>query len=316
MKTTTLPEKISSLAPICLFVYNRLSTLKRNIDSLKNNFLADQSDLYIFADGAKNGTDLQSVSDVRAYIKTITGFKSLTITLAESNVGLDPSVIKGVSAVLETHETVIVLEDDLILSTNFLSYMNQALDFYQAKDKIFSISGNGLDVTKPANYQYDVYMFQRPSSWGWATWRSRWDSVDWEIKDWELFKNNRKQIKQFNKTGSDMFSMLKHSLQGGDMWDIRFSYNIFKQNKFCVTPIVSKTINEGFTDEGTHCNGYNRFKVVFDESGRVDFSFPDDTTEMKSFSKQVYSYFSIFARVRGKILTRYYARKKKLSWHF
>lgn len=305
-----ISKKVLPLAPICLFVYNRLDTLQKNIASLENNFLAQDSDLYIFADGAKNNSDLQSVLKVRTYIKTITGFKSIIITESDSNKGLDPSVISGVSVVLQTYETVIVLEDDLILATNFLSFMNQALNFYKLQDKVFSISGNGLDVKKPASYQYDVYMYQRPSSWGWAIWKDRWETVDWEIKDWESFKNDRKQIKEFNKTGSDMFSMLKHSLQGGNMWDIRFSYNIFKQNKLCVTPVTSKTINDGFTVEGTHCNVYNRFDVVFDESNKTDFIFVDEVKEIKSFSSQVYAYYSFFARVKGKILTKYYTRQK------
>ena len=311
-----ISKKVLPLAPICLFVYNRLDTLQKNIASLKNNFLAQDSVLYIFADGAKNNNDLQSVLKVRTYIKTITGFKSIIIIESDSNKGLDPSVISGVSFVLQTYESVIVLEDDLILATNFLSFMNQALHFYKLQDKVFSISGNGLDIKIPTEYQYDVYMYQRPASWGWAIWRDRWETVDWEIKDWESFKNDRKQIKEFNKTGSDMFSMLKHSLQGGNMWDIRFSYNIFKQNKLCVTPVTSKTINDGFTEEGTHCNVYNRFDVVFDESNKTDFIFLDEVKENKSFSSQVYAYYSFFARVKGKILTKYYARHKKFSMAF
>jgi hypothetical protein len=110
--------------------------------------------------------------------------------------------------------------------------------------------------------------------------------------------------------------MLKHSLEGGNMWDIRFSYNIFKQNKFCVTPIVSKTVNDGFTDEGTHCNVYNRFKVVFDESAKTDFLFPAEVKENNFFSNQVYAYYSFFARIKGRILTKYYARQKQFSLTF
>ena len=65
-------------APICLFVYNRLDTLKQTVEALKNNILAHQSELFIFADGSREPNDFR-VEKVRDYIKTIDGFKNITI---------------------------------------------------------------------------------------------------------------------------------------------------------------------------------------------------------------------------------------------
>ena len=46
-------NKLSKLAPILLFTYNRLDHLKKTIYSLEKNFLSKYSDLIIFSDGAK-----------------------------------------------------------------------------------------------------------------------------------------------------------------------------------------------------------------------------------------------------------------------
>ena len=63
------------LAPICLFVYNRLEESKLTVAALQNNFLASESELFIFSDGP-NIDNENKVDSVRAYINTITGFKS------------------------------------------------------------------------------------------------------------------------------------------------------------------------------------------------------------------------------------------------
>jgi len=65
------------LAPVILFVYRR--DVKKTIDSLLKNNLANQTDLFIYSDGAKNDKDLDDVIIVRDSIKEIYGFKSVTL---------------------------------------------------------------------------------------------------------------------------------------------------------------------------------------------------------------------------------------------
>ena len=43
-----------NLAPIVLFVYNRLDHTKQTIEALQKNELANQSELIIYCDNAKN----------------------------------------------------------------------------------------------------------------------------------------------------------------------------------------------------------------------------------------------------------------------
>ncbi len=69
----------NQLAPICLFVYNRLDHTQRTIEALKNNSLADSRDLVIFSDASKSESQFEKVREVRQYIRQISGFKSITI---------------------------------------------------------------------------------------------------------------------------------------------------------------------------------------------------------------------------------------------
>ncbi|MBD1431747.1 glycosyltransferase [Sphingobacterium sp. DN00404] len=292
------------LAPICLFTYNRPEETGQTIEALKRNFLAKESDLYIFSDGAKNVSAEEKVKAVRNYIKAIKGFKSVTIYESPTNKGLARSITEGATEILKQFGKVIVLEDDLISSPNMLNFMNQALDYYQNMPKIFSISAFGHHLNLPEGYGYDVYLRGRPYSWGWGTWSDRWDSVDWTIVDWESFKTDRNQIKAFNRLGSDLFKTLEDCMEGkNNSWAVRFAYSQFKQNKITVSPRYSKIVNCGFGKDATHCAAtYNRHKVLFDNTGKKTFKFTDELELTPDISKQLAAYNSISSRLKSKVL--------------
>jgi len=127
------------LAPIVLFVYNRPEHARRTVESLSENILASSSDLFIFSDAAKAYTYSDQVGEVRKYIDTLQSkrlFKTVTIEKAKHNKGLANSIIFGVSKVIKQYGKVIVVEDDLITAKDFLRFMNDALDYYKAGERI------------------------------------------------------------------------------------------------------------------------------------------------------------------------------------
>lgn len=182
--------------------------------------------------------------------------------------------------------------------------MNQALDTYEFDNRVMSISGFGLKVKKPKNYEGDVYMFGRSSSWGWATWKDRWLSVDWDIKSWSKFTEDKQAIRKFKHFGgSDMFSMLKTCMLGGGMWDIRFCYNMFEQNRYSIIPFLSKVQNVGFGGLATHCKDikFNRFKFDLDNMGKTSFNMPLSILPNQYIIKSRLKYQSFSLRLYSKI---------------
>jgi GT2 family glycosyltransferase len=130
-----------NLAPIVLFVYNRLQHTRQTIDALRNNDLAKDSELFIYSDGAINKGAASEVNKVRHLIFGMSGFKKVTIIERDRNWGLAASIIDGVTQVIGQYGRVIVLEDDLVTSPYFLRYMNEALDLYQNEHQVISIVG-------------------------------------------------------------------------------------------------------------------------------------------------------------------------------
>lgn len=289
-------------APVIIFAFNRLELLKQTVASLLRNPEAAESNLFLFVDGARpqREGENEKVLAVQEYVKTISGFKSVHFTFAEENKGLGHSIISGVTEVMNTFGRAIVLEDDLILSENFLSFMNQGLDKYEKEQKVFSVCGYTNKVKIPNNYTDDAYFCVRSSSWGWATWADRWSSVDWELKDWKKYATMKYT---FNKWGgSDCFGMLKRWKDGRNQsWAIRFCFAQFLQDKLSLFPTVSKIYNIGYTADATNCHTYNRFKSVFDYEGKTIFKFPDSLEINKTPLKSALSYHSIPKRIYSRI---------------
>jgi hypothetical protein len=301
-----------NLSPIVLFTYRRVP--KETIKSLLQNKLAKKSELYIFSDGYKSEVDRKDVIEVRKYLKSIKGFGSVEVIEAEVNKGLANSIISGVSEVIHKYGKVIVLEDDLIVSTDFLEYMNEALEFNKDDERIWSISGYSPKLLCLEDYEKDLYLSPRGSSWGWATWKDRWDSVDWDVKDFEKLKQDKQMRSQFEQAGNDMYKMLELQMLGKiDSWAIRWCFSQFLQNKYTVYPVKSKIVNNGFSDSlGTHNSGDNTKWQTLLNHEKVEFEELKVNDEIIQCYKR-YHDLSLFTKI-GYMLKKYggYKMIKKL----
>ena len=280
---------MKDLAPIVLFVYNRPDHTKKTILSLLKNSVAEKSELFIYSDGPKNEIEEDKIKNVRKYINEISGFKKIEIIESQKNLGLANSVISGVSEVLSKYERVIVMEDDMVCSPFFLEFMNTLLNFYEEDEKVFSVTGYTFPIEIPSSYSYDVYVAPRASSWGWGTWKDRWEKVDWDLKDFNKIINDPEMVEKFNLGGEDLSRMLKNQKAGKiDSWAIIWTYSHFKNNAQCVYPVKSRIKNIGTDNSGVHTGKTNRFNVDLYEDHQaltlIENSEQDESI-MKNFRK-------------------------------
>ena len=256
---------MKNLAPIVIFTYARPEHTKNMIETLAKNNLAKKSEVFIFSDNAKKEIYKENVEKVRKYINTIPNkgmFKNVTIIEAEKNKGLANSVIEGVTKIINRYGKVIVLEDDLVVSTTFLDYMNDALEFYSTDNRIWSISGYNLPIEIPKKYKHEIYLSYRGCSWGWATWKDRWNNVDWKVVDYNKFKHSVSRRKKINRGGNDMAQMLDCQMKGKcDSWAIRWCYEQSKKDMLTIYPVKSLVTNQGLDGSGTHSGDIRTFDV-------------------------------------------------------
>jgi hypothetical protein len=254
-------KNVNTLSPIVLFTYNRPRHTRQTIEALKNNQLALKSRLFIFQDAAKPGHEGE-VNQVSQYLKTIEGFREINIIKRQTNLGLANNIIDGVSKIVNKYGKIIVLEDDIITSPNFLNFMNNALEFYEKDSSIMSISGFTYPFHLPANYPDDVFVFYRTSSWGWATWKKEWNMVDFKIDKNHAIFHEEKLKNELKRAGMDLYEMLLKQVEGKiDSWAIRFALSHISNKKLAVFPIKSLTKNIGHDNSGRHCGTSNFWEV-------------------------------------------------------
>jgi len=244
-------------APIVLFTYKRLDHLQQTVTALRKNELAHKSQLFIYSDAAKSPCDEPAVNKVRQYLKGINGFQSIEIIEQKSNQGVVKSIINGVTDIIKLYKRAIILEDDLVTSTYFLTYLNDGLNYYQNNKRVFAVCGHNLPpqtMVFPENYSQYFYFSYRADPWGWATWYDRWQQADWEMKGYRKFRFNLLQRHRFNNAGDDLVNLLhQHMLGKNKAWETRWIYTLFKNNGVAIIPKYSFVNNIGFDGSGENC---------------------------------------------------------------
>lgn len=244
----------NTYAPILLFVYNRPEHVRRNIQALLKNELAAESELFIYSDAAKDETSQATVKEVRAFIRSIQGFKKITITERAENWGLARSIIDGVTTLINRYGRVIVLEDDLVVAPHFLQFMNDALETYRDEERVGHIQA--CDFTHDPSLP-DTFLIKWTGSWGWATWDRAWKHFNADGKALLTELESRKLTHTFDFNGKYGYTrMLRRQIEGkNNSWAIRWNASLFLKDILSLNVGKSLVQNEGFDGSGTNCGG-------------------------------------------------------------
>ena len=151
--------------------------------------------------GAKENAsqeNIDKIQELRLLVKKENRFKEVIVKEQEKNKGLANSIIDGVTEVVNKHGSIIVLEDDIICSSYFLKYMNEALNMYKSKTDVISISAYIYPITELP----DTFFIKGSECWGWSTWKRGWDLF--EVNGSKLLTElkSRKLIHEFDFNSS------------------------------------------------------------------------------------------------------------------
>jgi hypothetical protein len=259
-------------SPILLFAFNRPEHLQSTILALQENVGAIDHPLFIYCDGPKSIKDKPAVEAVRAIARTTEGFQKVTCIESEGNKGLANSIIEGVSKSLEQHDSVIVLEDDMLTSRFFLQYMREALANYRNEPRVYSIHGYNY----PANFDSinsESFFKRGADCWGWATWSRAWKVFEPDAEKLLAELRSRQLIEEFDYNGAYPFSlMLKRQAKSEiDSWAIRWNASVFLEGGLTLNPKKSLVKNIGLDGSGVHCIQSDGFDTeIFDGPVSVD----------------------------------------------
>lgn len=265
---------MKDLAPIGVSTYSRIKHLKQAIEALQKNTLAKDSEIYIFSDAPKKG-DEEIVAKVREYVRTIDGFKKVHILERETNNRVANNR-GGIKQLLDNYGKIIFLEDDIVTAPGFLTFMNEALEFYKDDKRILSITGYCPPIKISNNYNEDIFLLQRFSAWGFATWEEKFNPFGFELEKHGIdkFLNNKISVREFKKNGEDMYPMLLSEKEGKlDALDVKLMFYEFKYDMFSLYPQRTLTQSIGLDGSGIHCGATNKFhhKKLWDKTDNFQF---------------------------------------------
>ena len=310
-----------NLAPVILFVYNRPEHTERTLEALMQNELATQSDLFIIADGPKQGASeevLKEISRVKAVINKKKWCKKVTIIESEINKGLAESVIEGVTKIVNEFGKVIVLEDDMITSPYFLRFMNDALNVYESDNDVVCISGYIYPVKGKLP---ETFFIKGADCWGWATWKRGWNDFEKDGKKLLNEIENKKLNSEFDFDNSYKYTqMLRDQVNGkNSSWAIRWYASAFLKNKYCLYPGISMVQNIGIDGSGTHSGNSDKWNVAI-ANKPVNVK-PIPVKENVAAKKLIISYFnesnkneSIVKKLAAKIYRKVFPKSPEHGW--
>ena len=244
--------------PIALCAYNRPEHFKRVLSALEQIGVPS---LYIFLDGTKTGVDSTATMGVRWLAENVT-WTDPYIIRQKTNIGLARSIINAVDTVLDSRETVIVLEDDCVPGPHFCRFMDECLTRYADSKNVISIGGYTMRLPEDVlnAYPYDAYFFPRIETWGWATWRDKW--ALYEPDTVLAYAKAQRQGVNLTAGGNDIPAMIEDKIRRNtDSWSGGWLLAAALNNMLCVYPTRSHIQNIGMDGSGVHCGKTTKWDV-------------------------------------------------------
>jgi hypothetical protein len=251
--------------PVLILGFNRPDRMRGVIDSLRP---LSPPLVLVSLDGPRTGhpTDTARVHQCKAETARIDWTPDVRTRFRETNAGLEIAVPAAVSWALEEHDSVIVIEDDVIVGPNFLEFATTCLDAFHDRDDIWHVSGYNVvpvdHLTRPtAAARLSVF----PESFAWATWRRAWQRYDPDLT-WA----SQAPIGELREiVGSTAAAMRWKEIFGDarqrriSTWAYRWIGSIWSERGLCVSPNRNLITYAGY-DEGTHTRRrarWNEFAV-------------------------------------------------------
>lgn len=253
---------------IVLFTYNRPDRTGDLLESLTKDHACANLELMVFCDHYEQNPAI-SEEIFQVIRKYESRFAGVEFDLASENRGLSKQIISGVTKAFQKYDALVILEDDLVMDKNAVTYFLSCLERYEGDDRIFSINGYSpiTEVVEPS-----LFLTSRLSPWGWATWKDKWLAVDWD-KEMRISDLNLRRVLI---DGIDLLRMITATNRGKiDSWAIRAYCHQNRGKLLSVCCTHSFVMNNGFGANSTHTKrGEWRYKTEFIDKNFKALEFP------------------------------------------
>ena len=268
-------------SPVLFETYTRIETARVVWEHI---IAAKPAKLYFYSNKALESRheDVKRNNEIRSWVKEVNWPCELHTFFRDEQVDQYTSLLSSKKWLFENEERGIILEDDCVPSVAFFQFCDYFLDYYENQKKILCISGNNYISYKP-KAEEDHILSRKGSLYGWATWRDRFESVDFNTDPSNItlsaFLKNFKGIGVHGYVQYFMYQDLRGFLKKTHCWDMIWNMTCLQTNRLYVNPVRNLVRNIGVV--GEHASG-NTNDIVFEKN--VDFN---KEYSFKGFSPQI-----------------------------
>lgn len=241
--------------PVLILAFNRPDRVVELIDRLRE---IKPSSVFVSVDGPRPGneSDEHRVRKVHDALDNIDWPCTVTTRFLDMNLGCGRAVSTGIDWFFENVERGIILEDDVLPSADFFVFSAELLEFYDADERVFAISG--CNFVPPGLPEQDAsYRFSALTHvWGWATWKRAWNHYEFDMTSW---RQRLPMTKRWAAMGGDLGGFVYWTavfdwMRWGriDTWDYQWTLAQMAAGGLTATSNANLVENVGFREDATH----------------------------------------------------------------
>jgi len=243
-----------------------------------------------------------------SFIKSIEGFKEVTLFRREKNLGSSLNQSMAMEDIFKRYDRLIFTEDDNIFSPNFLDFVNQGLELFKDRKDIFSISGHNYLIDIPKSYTSNYYIWPGFDAWGVGLWKEKWNKVNFSIENRRKNALTLKNIIKLNAIAGHYVPALFNLVQFGVLHDdFAVCMYLVENNMYSLFPVISKVRNNGLDGSGE--NGgiselYNN--QLIDENDTIHLCLDEGNQNNAVIFRVLKNFFKLKYKTKIKLLFRYF----------
>lgn len=261
--------------PVMVITLCRFEHFCRCIQTLQENYLAEETELYIGLDYPVKEAHWDGYRRISSMLdKGIEGFKEVHIIKHDRNLGPIKNYQTIRDIIYKKFDCYIYTEDDNVFSKNYLEYMNCCMDYFRSNTKVLSVCGYMYPI-KLENVESNVIGCSTYfSCYGYGMWRERDAllSANITIEQFRQMYCNRKKMRELRKVSPNQYCNFVKAILGytGDELirdgkiresDLACGLYMFFHGYQMIFPTMTKVRNCGFDGSGENCDIQRNWKV-------------------------------------------------------
>lgn len=254
-------------APIIIPTLCRHEHFKRLIESLQRNSWAKYTDVYVSIDFPPTEKYRKGWREICRYVDEgdFSAFASFNVVKQKENLGAGVNVGFLAKMVSERYDRWISSEDDNEFSPNFLEYMDKCLDEYEEDPDVIAVTGYSYPIRwDVAEGTTCLKQNINASMWGVGVWASKWSETGKYIWSGKTVANIGRAIRENSYKRMIDAALREYIIAAVQPYkrlnrmlycrsDIGVRAYLAVDDKYFISPVVSKVRNHGFDGSGVYC---------------------------------------------------------------